>query len=381
MRHLGNGAHRLPILPYGRDLNQIPSIPGCIDWTTRVSADEFLIRGWMLDPTAELNSIQSYVNGKHAGAAQLVHRPDLDTNISWVPHAARAGFEVRLHPRNISPEGYNHLDLIGYQPRDDFRYRVGRFFGLGNPYGLPVGRYHTLCRPDIDAAPSPPAHLLARVVGHDDLIAFKTGGMKLYGDFLAAMARHRDPRSVRRILDWGCGCGRATVHFLNHLTELEVHGCDIDGEAIAWCRANLSAGIFAAIGPMPPLPYSDGYFDAIVSCSVFSHLKRDVQHLWLAELTRVLTPGGLLLASIHGMFAATITYPPARADVVRLAGIVDDTPDFALGDVTELGYYTSTFQTREYTLREWSKHLWIVDYIEAGMHNYQDLVVMRKRAT
>src|SRR5439155_351216 len=136
---------------------------------------------------------------------------------------------------------------------------------------------------------------------------------------------------------------------------------------------------FTAINPLPPMPYPDGHFDAIVSCSVFSHLKRDMQHLWLAELKRVLAPGGLLLASFHGTFAAAIAHPPAKAALVHKAGIVDDTPDGSLGDLVETGYYNSTFQTRKYTIREWSKHLKMVDYIVGGMHNYQDLAVMQKR--
>ena len=54
------------------------------------------------------------------------------------------------------------------------------------------------------------------------------------------------------------------------------------------------------------------------------------------------------------------------------------TVDDALGNIVERGYYNSTFQTRDYTMREWTKHMKMVDYVVAGMHNYQDLAVMRK---
>jgi ubiquinone/menaquinone biosynthesis C-methylase UbiE len=386
LHHVTNRAAHLPILPYDIPLAAINRIPGSIDWTTRVSDHEFLIRGWMLYPKAKLASIQVHVNGKHVGAARFVRREDLRQNLSWVPHAGRAGFEIQLSPSVFSTAGINHLDLIGYRPRRWTELLMAAFpgwSGVADRNDVPVGRYHTLCRPDIDTmAPSPPAHLMDRVAGHHDLIGFKTGGIKLYGDFLEAMARHRDPKTVGRVLDWGCGCGRSTVHFLlHHPNAPEVHGCDIDGEAIAWCNQNIQPGLFAQSGPLPPLPYPDGHFDAIVSCSVFSHLKRDMQHIWLAELKRVLAPRGLLLASLHRTIAASVAHPPWKAALVHKAGIVDDTPDGALGDIVEAGYYNSTFQTPEYTKREWSKHFEMVDYVVGGMHNYQDLAVMRKSGT
>lgn len=374
---MARSAPRLDILPYARPLGVEKNLPGRIDTMGPRSDHEVYLTGWMLDPVAELTSIQVYVNGLHAATAQAVTRPDLASNFRHVPHAGRAGFECSLSRSLFSKAGYNHVDAIGC--RADTTKIEAQTGSL--PYGAPVGRYHTLYRPDIDAiAPSPPEHLMLRVVGHDDPTAFKTGGMKLYSDFLAALARRRNPAEVRRVLDWGCGCGRAVVHFMQHPARPEVHGCDIDGDAIAWCQANLRGGHFAQIDPRPPLPYPDGHFDAIVSCSVFSHLKRDMQQLWLAELRRVLAPGGLLLASFHGMFAARIAYPPEKVEVIGRAGIVDDTPDDALGDVIEPGYYTSTFQTREYTTRVWSKHMELVEYIEAGMHNYQDIAVMRRSA-
>jgi ubiquinone/menaquinone biosynthesis C-methylase UbiE len=388
IHHVTKRSPRLPILPYSHPLATHDRIPGSIDWATRVSDYEFLIRGWMLHPVTELSSIQVYINGNHVGSARFAQRQDLEANMKWVRHAGHAGFEIRLSPAQFSNSGINHLDFVGHRPRRRMERRlaaVARLFRgavAPNDFGIPVGRYHTLCRPDLNqVAPSPPSHLMDRVAGHHDLIGFKTGGIKLYGDFLEAMARHRNPSTVGRILDWGCGCGRSTVHFLlHHPASPEVYGCDIDGETIAWCKENLQPGQFTAIAPMPPLPYPDNHFDAIVSCSVFSHLKRDLQHIWLAELKRVLAPRGLLLASFHGKFAASVAHPPQRAALVDERGIIDDTPDDALGDIVEAGYYNSTFQTREYTLREWSKHLKIVDYIVAGMHNYQDLAVLQKHS-
>lgn len=371
---------RLPIAPYRSPVNIVNKIPGCVDWATRESEGIFLVRGWMMSPTVDLNAIQVYVNGTHVGAASTMHRQDLAANISWVPHAGRAGFEFRLNTVELSANSIDHLDLIGYRDPKTLENWIGAIRGR-NSFGIPVGRYHTLCRLDLDSAvPSPPPQLMDRVVGHHDLTAFKTGGIKLYGDFLEVLSRHCNLGSITRMLDWGCGCGRSTVHFLlHHPRGPEVHGCDIDGEAIAWCNQNLKPGKFVQVDASPPTPYPDSFFDIIVSCSVLSHLKRDVQHLWLAELNRIVKPGGIVLPSFHGPFSASVSYPPRGNAAIRRDGIVDDTPDTNLGDIVEPGYYNATFQTREYTMQEWSKHFEFAEYVDAGMHNYQDLVVLKKR--
>src|SRR5262249_7053140 len=122
----------------------------------------------------------------------------------------------------------------------------------------------------------------------------------------------------------------------------------------------------------------DAFFDIILGYSVFTHFTAKAQGVWLDELRRILAPGGLLLASIHGPFATAFECSPDTAVVALKNGIFDENPDASLEGVVEEGYYHNTFQTREYTLTEWSKHLPIVEYIEAGMNSYQDMVVMRK---
>ena len=44
-------------------------------------------------------------------------------------------------------------------------------------------------------------------------------------------------------------------------------------------------------------PYPDDSFDVVYACSVFSHLPETLHLLWLAEIRRVLRPGGVLVAT------------------------------------------------------------------------------------
>jgi hypothetical protein len=107
----------------------------------------------------------------------------------------------------------------------------------------------------------------------------------------------------------------------------------------------------------------------------------------------VIGPGGMLLATVHGEFAALFAFPDRlpRSFSGRVAErlglrtiiageIMDGTRDHALDGVAPSDYYRGVYQTRNYTVREWSQFLDVIEYREAGIGNYQDLVVLRKRA-
>jgi SAM-dependent methyltransferase len=100
-----------------------------------------------------------------------------------------------------------------------------------------------------------------------------------------------------RILDFGCGCGRLVRHLVQG--GVDVVGVDPNGEAIAWCKRRLP-GSFLRLPSRPPLTLAASSFDAVVALSVFTHLSVPAQVLWLAELSRLLRPGGRLLVSLHG---------------------------------------------------------------------------------
>ena len=320
-----------------------------------------LVKGWMLLPDVELTSIGVYFNGKLVGQAEPEIRQDVAGAIPGIPHAAKSGFRFFAEKASEESMQVGQVDLIGC--RD----------------GRPVARMSSLCWAGLDnAVPTPPPELMKRVLGTQDARFFKIAGLKSFGEFLDAAVRHRSISSIRRFLDWGCGCGRVCVHFLSAPDGPEVFGCDVDSEAITWCRANLRPGHFSVVQPWPPTSYKDATFDLVIGFSVFTHLSREAQETWLAEMRRIIAPGGLFLASTHGESAASFV-PGVSVEVVQ-HGIFDKIPDPVLNGIAPEGYYRGTFQTREYTLREWSKYFEILDYIERGTSNHQDLVVMRRPA-
>ena len=106
-----------------------------------------------------------------------------------------------------------------------------------------------------------------------------------------------------RVLDAGCGYGRNLVHLLRE--GCEVFALDADPAGIEHVRklsAGLKTGLPAAnfqTGAIEQMPFSDGLAD-VVLCNSVLHFARDEQHFraMLAELWRVLKPGGMLFCRI-----------------------------------------------------------------------------------
>ena len=103
----------------------------------------------------------------------------------------------------------------------------------------------------------------------------------------------------RAILDFGCGCGRIIRNFRD-LEGPRLFGTDYNPKLANWCRSNLPFAEFGVNGLAPPLKYEDGSFDFIYAFSVFTHLSEKLQTEWLAELNRVMSPGGYLLFTTLG---------------------------------------------------------------------------------
>ena len=106
-----------------------------------------------------------------------------------------------------------------------------------------------------------------------------------------------------RVLDAGCGYGRNLVHLLRE--GCEVFALDANAEGVKHVRelsrvlgTGLPAGNFQ-VGTIERMPFPDGFADAVI-CNSVLHFARDEKHFdaMLAELWRVLRPGGLLFCRL-----------------------------------------------------------------------------------
>src|SRR5262245_48141507 len=167
---------------------------------------------------------------------------------------------------------------------------------------------HGKCREDglpvpvsVGGPPLPPDDLLLRV-GVDPSLPqgariahFESLGRGAYQDILSAITGLSRPLAA---LDFGCGSGRILRWFLDD-PGIDLTGCDIHAPTIEWMRTAYSGAARLYVNqPEPPLDEPDGSFDLVFCGSVFSHLPDWAP--WLLELRRVLKPGGILVASVHG---------------------------------------------------------------------------------
>lgn len=157
----------------------------------------------------------------------------------------------------------------------------------------------------------PPVEMM-RIVGSPDAEHFRNA---MVGTFKELAARGGlGPAS--RVLDLGCGCGRHAAPFVQ-LVDGDAGGVywgvDIWREAIDWCRQRLgsqnpamrfvlretgaaqgsAAGEASAATDCHLGEIADGTIDMAFAVSVFSHLTEAETRAYLAEMSRVLAPGGI----------------------------------------------------------------------------------------
>lgn len=117
-------------------------------------------------------------------------------------------------------------------------------------------------------------------------------------------------RANSRVLDIGCGWGRIARLFARDVDPANIHGVDIDPNAITLCRYLGVPGKFILTEPGQRLPFEDGYFTAVTASSVFTHLPENVATSLAAEISRVTAPGGIIVFTVEdNAFLDTLATP------------------------------------------------------------------------
>jgi SAM-dependent methyltransferase len=256
-----------------------------------------------------------------------------------------------------------------------------------------------------DRSAVPPRRLRARV-GAPGVTDYIEGGRAAALALDAALA----PRSFggfSAVLDFGCGPGRV----IDHVADLSdrapqplgvevpgpsggpprLVGVDVDAESIAWANAHARGAAFEATSARPPLPFADREFELIYSISVLSHLDPVAQDTWLAELVRILIPGGVALLSTHGPSA----YAAFASGEVRTAWCDPQAfrahESLRSDDILSVPYrqsrwsrgdlpgveegYGLTFHGPGYIRAHWSRFLDVEAILPRAISGWQDLVL------
>lgn len=213
----------------------------------------------------------------------------------------------------------------------------------------------------------------------------------------ACLAHGLDP--VGKLLDFGCGWGRFLRFLIRDVVEGGLYGVDPLAPALQMGRMSFPFATFIKSEFLPPLPFKDKFFDVIFSNSVFSHLPEHLALSWIIEISRILRPGGLLIATTHpaSLLAQIadikrsgkpVTSPWFRAMCSKL-----NAPDCLIkahqqgqyafidtggGDELPPDMYGDAFVPEAYMRRIWDQYLTVVDFVDDPTRLPQATFVLKK---
>ena len=139
---------------------------------------------------------------------------------------------------------------------------------------------------DVEA---PPVELILRVVGTEDVEAFLRSGHDAGrpAGRAAASGRATSSRSSGTSTTSAAARGRLERALRERAPQARLTATDVDEEAIAWLAEHMP-DVDVRVNPLAAAAAvrGDGAFDLVIVISVFTHLPRDYQDAWLAELRR-----------------------------------------------------------------------------------------------
>lgn len=105
-----------------------------------------------------------------------------------------------------------------------------------------------------------------------------------------------------QILDFGCGHGRSVFYMTKYFPNTEVHGVDLSSESIIKAKEKkINSAIFTDFNGKD-LPYADNSFDIVFTSMVFHHIEHKLHNEVLADIYRVIRPGGKFIIFEHNPF-------------------------------------------------------------------------------
>ncbi|MEV6710558.1 methyltransferase domain-containing protein [Lentzea sp. NPDC051208] len=127
-----------------------------------------------------------------------------------------------------------------------------------------------------------------------DVVHLVSGLVGVHGEMVAAAAL----RAGQRVLDVGCGTGNLLRTTGKRHRDVELFGVDPDLKMLARAESKLRrAGLRAKLdkGFAQELAFPDASFDVVFSSLMLHHLDTPSKDEMLAEIRRVLRPGGVLV--------------------------------------------------------------------------------------
>ena len=112
------------------------------------------------------------------------------------------------------------------------------------------------------------------------------------------------PPDAADLLDVGCNVGELLISCSDLFPTMRLAGVEINADALEIARRSLPGAELRVSGAQD-LPFADASFDCVTCIEVLEHIPADLRAKSLAELRRVLRPGGRLVLRVPhaGAFA------------------------------------------------------------------------------
>jgi SAM-dependent methyltransferase len=164
-----------------------------------------------------------------------------------------------------------------------------------------------------------------------------------------------DPKAALRWLDVGCGSGAFTEMIIERCAPLSVQGIDPSEAQLVYARTrpSLYAALFHRADAMA-LPFPDDTFDAAVMPLVIFFVPDPAKGV--AEMARVVCPGGAVTAYAWDMVGGGFPYEALRAEMRGMGIAVPAPPNSDVSQMDALrGLWTGAgleaVETREITVQ------------------------------
>ncbi len=214
-------------------------------------------------------------------------------------------------------------------------------------------------------------------------------GLKDYIRMMDVAIRHKV--DVQSYFDFGCASGRVVRHFAAQSGVKTIWGSDINGRHTRWLLEFMPKHVKPIANHcIPSIPIPDNSVDLISAYSVFTHIDT-FETCWLAELSRILRPGGLAYLTVHNeatwkVLRGELENPNNRLvqSIVKTDPSVREKLEHPLAEgrtvyrFTDFGpYRAQVFHSNNYLHQVWGRFFEIEEILDCH-HVRQSVVVLRK---
>ena len=304
--------------------------------SVRLEDKRIALEGWFLHPREQVFAYEVRVGRKTVGRGVPTRRRDIAAAFPQVAHAEASGFAIECAwPLDAHELGV--IDVVGLQ--DIF----------------PVGALRAVRLPVSPASDGE---------GDAGISQFRTAAM-LYA-IITRVARHVALDAIVSVGDFSRGQWKLE----------SVLGSFLPATSVVK-RTLVAAEDDFMPSSAESVDVDLGSIDLAIALSVAPCMRIAEQLEWIRRVEAFVRPGGFLALGIHGELVRSFMTDGKVLDELALAGVAE----YQVVDVSGTGPSTCsrTVQTKEFTTGHLGGWFDILDYVEGGVENLEDLVLLRKR--